>query len=185
VQTRNIRCLPDVLVINCEVNSTKEAEFWEAQAEYAFKKAMKKEEMEPPKPREPNPPEWEELCTVEGLSLYTSVEELRHVWIPLSLKMTMNKNKELEVMSWSEGEELSSSEEAQGAVVYDLVVTVPHVLDPRTGGNLVAHIKVGETYHQRKEVRRAERPVPGLKAVVCEERDSTCLQQSRIRDLTL
>ncbi|MGH0123157.1 UNVERIFIED_CONTAM: hypothetical protein FKN15_078252 [Acipenser sinensis] len=33
VQTRNIRCLPDVLVINCEVNSTKEAEFWEAQAQ--------------------------------------------------------------------------------------------------------------------------------------------------------
>lgn len=33
VQTRNIRCLPDVLVINCEVNSTKEAEFWKMQAE--------------------------------------------------------------------------------------------------------------------------------------------------------
>lgn len=48
----------------------------------------------------------EELCTAEGLSLYTSVEELRHVWIPLSLKMTMNKNKELEVTSWNEGEEV-------------------------------------------------------------------------------
>lgn len=33
VQTRNIRCLPDVLVINCEVNSAKEAEFWKVQAE--------------------------------------------------------------------------------------------------------------------------------------------------------
>lgn len=33
VQTRNIRCLPDVLVINCEVNSSKEAEFWRTQAE--------------------------------------------------------------------------------------------------------------------------------------------------------
>lgn len=33
VQTRNIRCLPDVLVINCEVNSAKEAEFWRVQAE--------------------------------------------------------------------------------------------------------------------------------------------------------
>lgn len=31
---------------------------------------------------------------------------------------------------------------------------MPHVLDARTGGNLVAHIKVGETYHQRKEVRQ-------------------------------
>ncbi|NXO71836.1 PAN2 protein, partial [Phainopepla nitens] len=33
VQTRNIRCLPDVLVINCEVNSSKEADFWKTQAE--------------------------------------------------------------------------------------------------------------------------------------------------------
>uniref|UniRef100_A0A673MT62 PAN2-PAN3 deadenylation complex catalytic subunit PAN2 n=1 Tax=Sinocyclocheilus rhinocerous TaxID=307959 RepID=A0A673MT62_9TELE len=79
VQTRNIRCLPDVLVINCEVNSTKEAEFWKAQTE------------------------------------------------------------------------LTESEEAEGASVFDLVVTVSHIQDARTGGNLVAHIKVGETYHQRKE----------------------------------
>uniref|UniRef100_A0A671SC07 PAN2-PAN3 deadenylation complex catalytic subunit PAN2 n=1 Tax=Sinocyclocheilus anshuiensis TaxID=1608454 RepID=A0A671SC07_9TELE len=74
VQTRNIRCLPDVLVINCEVNSTKEAELF---------------------------------------------------------KLTF--------------------EEAEGASVFDLVVTVSHIQDARTGGNLVAHIKVGETYHQRKE----------------------------------
>lgn len=33
VQTRHIRCLPDVLVINCEVNSSKEADFWKTQAE--------------------------------------------------------------------------------------------------------------------------------------------------------
>ncbi|XP_008935972.1 PREDICTED: PAB-dependent poly(A)-specific ribonuclease subunit PAN2-like, partial [Merops nubicus] len=42
VQTRNIRCLPDVLVINCEVNSSKEADFWKTQAEYAFQRAMMK-----------------------------------------------------------------------------------------------------------------------------------------------
>ena len=49
-------------------------------------------------------------------------------------------------------DQLSAAEEAEGASLYDLVVTVPHVLDARTGGNLIAHIKVGETYHQRKEV---------------------------------
>lgn len=37
--------------------------------------------------------------------------------------------------------------------VYDLMATVVHILDSRTGGSLVGHIKVGETYHQRKEVR--------------------------------
>lgn len=50
--------------------------------------------------------------------------------------------------------QLSEAEEAEGASLYDLVVTVPHIQDTRTGGNLVTHIKVGETYHQRKEVRQ-------------------------------
>ncbi|XP_067301935.1 PAN2-PAN3 deadenylation complex catalytic subunit PAN2 isoform X3 [Pseudorasbora parva] len=154
VQTRNIRCLPDVLVINCEVNSAKEAEFWKAQTEYAFNKALKKEAAEPHKPKEPLPTEWcleEEICSMEGLTFDTQAEDMRHVWIPLSLKMCISKSQGLEVSSLPEGEELTESEEADGASVYDLVVTVSHIQDARTGGNLVAHIKVGETYHQRKE----------------------------------
>ncbi|KAF5895017.1 PAN2-PAN3 deadenylation complex catalytic subunit PAN2-like isoform X1, partial [Clarias magur] len=154
VQTRNIRCLPDVLVVNCEVNSVKEADFWKAQAEYAFNKALKKEAAEPPKPKEPLPTEWcleDEVYGVEGLTFDTRAEDLMHVWIPQSLKMCINKTHGLEVCSWAESDELSPEEEAEGAAIYDLVVTVPHILDPRTGGNLVAHIKVGETYHQRKE----------------------------------
>ncbi|XP_053542297.1 PAN2-PAN3 deadenylation complex catalytic subunit PAN2 isoform X2 [Ictalurus punctatus] len=151
VQTRNIRCLPDVLVVNCEVNSVKEAEFWKAQAEYSFNKALKKEAAEPPKPKEPLPTEWDEVGNAEGLTFDTRAEDLRHVWIPQSLKMCINKTHGLEVCSWLETDELSPEEESEGAAVYDLVVTVPHILDPRTGGNLVAHIKVGETYHQRKE----------------------------------
>lgn len=116
---------------------------------------------------------------MEGFTFDTRVEDLRHVWIPLSLKMSISKNQGLEINSWSEGEEvswehfvdsklpsssrcvinactskqLSEAEEAEGASLYDLVVTVPHIQDTRTGGNLVTHIKVGETYHQRKEVR--------------------------------
>uniref|UniRef100_A0AAZ1XI87 USP domain-containing protein n=1 Tax=Oreochromis aureus TaxID=47969 RepID=A0AAZ1XI87_OREAU len=115
VQTRNIRRLPDVLVINCEVNSSKEAEFWKVQAEYAFNKSMQKTD-----------------------------QDQRHVWIPATLKMSLSK-----VRDWRSA--LSAAEEAEGASLYDLVVTVPHILDSGTGGNLVAHIKVGETYHQRKE----------------------------------
>ncbi|KAK7884406.1 hypothetical protein WMY93_027529 [Mugilogobius chulae] len=84
VQTRNIRCLPDVLVINCEVNSAKEAEFWRVQAEYAFNKAMQKEASEPAKPKDPPPmpTEWcldaEEVCGLEGLTFDTRAEDLRH-----------------------------------------------------------------------------------------------------------
>uniref|UniRef100_A0A668TAI9 USP domain-containing protein n=1 Tax=Oreochromis aureus TaxID=47969 RepID=A0A668TAI9_OREAU len=117
VQTRNIRRLPDVLVINCEVNSSKEAEFWKVQAEYAFNKSMQKTD-----------------------------QDQRHVWIPATLKMSLSKSQRLEISSWPEGW-FYAAEEAEGASLYDLVVTVPHILD----SGLVAHIKVGETYHQRKE----------------------------------
>lgn len=62
--------------------------------------------------------------------------------------------------------------------VYDLMATVVHILDSRTGGSLVAHIKVGETYHQRKEVSEPIQgkniaggdgcgAVPGLQPVSC------------------
>uniref|UniRef100_A0AAX7VCZ1 PAN2-PAN3 deadenylation complex catalytic subunit PAN2 n=1 Tax=Astatotilapia calliptera TaxID=8154 RepID=A0AAX7VCZ1_ASTCA len=155
VQTRNIRCLPDVLVINCEVNSAKEAEFWKVQAEYAFNKAKQKEKPAKPKEPPPMPTEWcldgEEICGMEGITFDTRTEDLRHIWIPATLKMSISKSQGLEISRWSETEELSAAEEAEGASLYDLVVTVPHILDARTGGNLVAHIKVGETYHQRKE----------------------------------
>ena len=120
---------------------------------------------------------------MEGFTFDTRAEDLRHVWIPLTLKMSISKSQGLEISSSPEGEEvreeefqlisgflfvnltwrlttnvsdqLSAAEEEEGFSLYDLVVTVPHVLDARTGGNLVAHIKVGETYHQRKEVREA------------------------------
>ncbi|XP_059812328.1 PAN2-PAN3 deadenylation complex catalytic subunit PAN2 isoform X2 [Hypanus sabinus] len=151
VQTRNIRCLPDVLVINCEVNSTKEAEFWKCQAEYELRNKMRKEDLEAIRMKENNPAEWEALCNAEGLSFYTSIEELKNIWIPDSIKMKLTKNKELEVTNWIENEGLSSLEDEENTYLYDLVVTVAHILDPRTGGSLVAHIKVGETYHQRKE----------------------------------
>uniref|UniRef100_A0A8C5S0P6 PAN2-PAN3 deadenylation complex catalytic subunit PAN2 n=1 Tax=Laticauda laticaudata TaxID=8630 RepID=A0A8C5S0P6_LATLA len=106
VQTRNIRCLPDVLVINCEVNSSKEAEFWKVQAEYAFKKKiLKKGCLEFPKSREIVVGEWNELGMAEGGHSYTSIEELKNIWIPYSIKMKLSKNKELEVYNWDESSE--------------------------------------------------------------------------------
>ena len=40
----------------------------------------------------------------------------------------------------------------EGEVVYDLFASLGHIQDPKSGGNLVAHVHVGNTYHQRKEV---------------------------------
>lgn len=49
----------------------------------------------------------EEMGSMEGFTFDTRVEDLRHVWIPLSLKMSISKNQGLEINSWSEGEEVS------------------------------------------------------------------------------
>ncbi|RMB90382.1 hypothetical protein DUI87_33268 [Hirundo rustica rustica] len=152
VQTRNIRCLPDVLVINCEVNSSKEADFWKTQAEYSFQKAvMKRGGFDITKGKEISLGEWKDLGSPDTGHSYPSVEELKNIWIPHAIKMRLTKSKELDVSNCSETDELSPTDDPDSVYIYDLMATVVHILDPRTGGSLVGHIKVGETYHQRKE----------------------------------
>ncbi|XP_028929154.1 PAN2-PAN3 deadenylation complex catalytic subunit PAN2 isoform X3 [Ornithorhynchus anatinus] len=156
VQTRNIRRLPDVLVINCEVNSSKEADFWKMQAEFAFQKAVRRGGRGGqglPQSKERALADWKELGSPAGGPPLPSVEELRDVWLPYSLRMRLSKGKELDISDWApRGQRSEAEAEAEeGVCLYDLMATVVHVLDPRTGGSLAGHIKVGETYHQRKE----------------------------------
>lgn len=42
----------------------------------------------------------------EGGHSYTSIEELKNIWIPYSIKMKLSKNKELEVYNWDESSEV-------------------------------------------------------------------------------
>uniref|UniRef100_A0A8C4L7Z6 Poly(A) specific ribonuclease subunit PAN2 n=1 Tax=Equus asinus asinus TaxID=83772 RepID=A0A8C4L7Z6_EQUAS len=144
IQTRNIRHLPDILVINCEVNSLKEADFWRVQAEVKTGAGNRATNFRF------SCPDRKELGSPEGMLMCPSIEELKNVWLPFSIRMKMTKNKGLDVLFTSCGLFQSDSEE-HGVYVYDLMATVVHILDSRTGGSLVAHIKVGETYHQRKE----------------------------------
>lgn len=48
----------------------------------------------------------EEICSMEGFTFDTRAEDLRHVWIPLTLKMSISKTQGLEISSWPEGEEV-------------------------------------------------------------------------------
>lgn len=48
-----------------------------------------------------------EECNMEGFTFDTRAEDLRHVWIPLTLKMSISKSQGLEISSWPEGEEVS------------------------------------------------------------------------------
>lgn len=95
--------------------------------------------------------EWKDLGNPDTGHLYPSVEELKNIWIPHAIKMRLTKSKELDVSNWSETDELSPTDDPESVYIYDLMATVVHILDSRTGGSLVGHIKVGETYHQRKE----------------------------------
>ena len=171
MQTRNIRCLPDVLVINCEVNSAKEAEFWRAQAEVsgetvgvrlllspavtnavpppllwtpvclqqsqaeggrrapeaqgagaaAYRVVPRVNALLRPTPVESTGPlsvhtlsglfssptsSGEDMRGSEGITFNTRAEDLRHVWIPLTMKMTISKTQSLEVVNWPEAEEV-------------------------------------------------------------------------------
>lgn len=47
-----------------------------------------------------------ELGMAEGGHSYTSIEELKNIWIPYSIKMKLSKNKELEVYNWDESSEV-------------------------------------------------------------------------------
>lgn len=106
IQTRNICHLPDILVINCEVNSLKEADFWRMQAEVAFKMAMKKHSGEISKSKEFALADWKELGSPEGMLMCPSIEELKNVWLPFSIRMKMTKNKGLDVCNWTDGDEM-------------------------------------------------------------------------------
>uniref|UniRef100_A0A8D2M6B5 USP domain-containing protein n=1 Tax=Zonotrichia albicollis TaxID=44394 RepID=A0A8D2M6B5_ZONAL len=95
--------------------------------------------------------DWKDLGNPDTGHSYPSVEELKNIWIPHAIKMRLTKSKELDVSNWSETDELSPTDDPESVYIYDLMATVVHILDSRTGGSLVGHIKVGETYHQRKE----------------------------------
>lgn len=47
---------------------------------------------------------------MEGFTFDTKAEDLRHVWIPLTLKMSISKSQGLEISSWPEGEEVRETD---------------------------------------------------------------------------
>lgn len=50
-------------------------------------------------------PDRKEPRSPEGL-LCSSIEELKNVWLPFSIRMKMTKNKGLDVYNWTDGDEM-------------------------------------------------------------------------------
>uniref|UniRef100_UPI00358EBC1D PAN2-PAN3 deadenylation complex catalytic subunit PAN2 isoform X2 n=1 Tax=Myxine glutinosa TaxID=7769 RepID=UPI00358EBC1D len=144
VQTRRLQKSPDVLVVNCQVNSPKDIEFWKTQSEIAFKKVVNSEEEKIVHSTQSR--HWRK--SADGLELQKSLRERKFVWIPYSLQTSIDSDKQLH---WEKCTADQGDANKEERVIYDLMASVAHVLDPRTGGNLTAHIRVPQTYHQRKE----------------------------------
>lgn len=64
----------------------------------------------------------EELCSMEGFTCDTRAEDLRHVWIPLTLKMSISKSQGLEISSWPEGEEVKEEDTNFDSLFWHVVV---------------------------------------------------------------
>lgn len=47
-----------------------------------------------------------ELGSPEGMRMCPSIEELKNVWLPFSIRMKMTKNKGLDVCNWTDGDEM-------------------------------------------------------------------------------
>ncbi len=72
-------------------------------------------------------------------------------WVPLHIELNLPGGGDLEIMAVGGAEEAPSR---PGGVVYDLSMVVGHVREPwmEAPGNLIAHIRVGPSYHKMKEL---------------------------------
>ncbi|XP_023932627.1 PAN2-PAN3 deadenylation complex catalytic subunit PAN2-like [Lingula anatina] len=167
VQTKVLKNLPDVLGVNCKLDNERDLEFWSTQ-----KMLLKRrqEEMEARNPdlqmaaayaaaMQRKPCRYGAACTRKDCHFWHNDPEKDKIeikksedepgWIPFLLKMRLTPEGSVEVEEQEVTEERFIPE--PGYTYYDLLATVAHVKDAKTGGNLVSHVKVGETYHQRKE----------------------------------
>lgn len=59
-----------------------------------------------------------DLGNAEAGHSYTSIEELKNIWIPHSIRMKLTKNKELDVCNWNESDEVMRSLALLGSKVH-------------------------------------------------------------------
>ncbi|XP_064647285.1 PAN2-PAN3 deadenylation complex catalytic subunit PAN2-like isoform X2 [Lineus longissimus] len=165
-QSKIIKNLPDVLVFNCQVNTAKETDFWRIQQD------LLKEQIE-----EMPDAEAAQILAAAGIKLCRygractrkdckfrheinpadlenpdlDIEPRYPSWVPYGIRVKLLPNGKLEIQNRPKDLDDITADASDSIVYYDLLATIAHVTDPKTGGNLVAHIHGGDLYHQRKE----------------------------------
>ncbi|XP_064614568.1 LOW QUALITY PROTEIN: PAN2-PAN3 deadenylation complex catalytic subunit PAN2-like [Liolophura sinensis] len=170
IQSKAVKSLPDVLALNCEIENQRDLEFWKIQQRFI---KSPEEEKSDTGPRESTP--LSKMCRYgahcarqdcrfrhpagegEGdgesfldLSRFSDEDCFEPSWVPLGLKISQTDEGQINIEEIADDESMDPLQ-AETSNYYEIFASVSHVKDSKTGGNLVACIKVGERYHQRKE----------------------------------
>ncbi|XP_071966224.1 PAN2-PAN3 deadenylation complex catalytic subunit PAN2-like [Antedon mediterranea] len=155
VQTRTIKRLPDVIAINCQLETNSDMQFWKTQEEIAKQNGDEVADTIVPTTKMCR---YGKACTRKDCKFrHSEDEESINVikintssWVPCGIKMRLSEEGTLEIHDIDKEEELFKSSD-DGFQKYLLHTSLAHIRDLRSGGNLVAHINVGKMYHKRKE----------------------------------
>ncbi|KAL3831819.1 hypothetical protein ACJMK2_023521 [Sinanodonta woodiana] len=170
-QTKKINSLPDVLALNCQLENERNMEFWKIQ----LMLLKQREETEglasssaSPVPQFSSPVmcRYGKNCTRKGCRFRHETDiasegsedmlrikqedQIGPIWVPMGLKVTLSSDGKPQIDQISDQEPLPKIHPLR-TKYYEIFATVVHVKEAKTGGHLVSHIKVGETFHQRKE----------------------------------
>ncbi|KAG1661510.1 PAN2-PAN3 deadenylation complex catalytic subunit PAN2 [Nymphon striatum] len=162
VQTKLLRNIPDILAVNCGLETNSNLKFWKAQVEAGQAEVVSEDKTAI------KPCRYGNACTRQDCKFWhedlrnagKSVEETipikipatRSSWLPTHLKIKLDENGAAIVKECtSEEMESKSAELDDGFILYELTSVVSHIVDTRNKGkdNLVSCIKVGGGYHQR------------------------------------
>ncbi|KAL4222806.1 poly(A)-specific ribonuclease [Mactra antiquata] len=170
-QSKEVLTLPDVLALNCQLENPRDLEFWKIQ----LMLLKQKEEGDNVSSTSSSPIplqttttvmcRYGRKCTKKGcrfrheqdsswlqddiMKIHTD-DENDPVWVPFGLKVQLEDNGSLKIEEFNDEQSLPDNPDPN-TKYYELHGTVSHIKDSKGGGHLVSHIKVGETYHQRKE----------------------------------
>ncbi|XP_033111118.1 PAN2-PAN3 deadenylation complex catalytic subunit PAN2-like [Anneissia japonica] len=155
VQTRTIKRLPDVIAINCQLETNSDMMFWRTQEEIAKQNG---DEVADTIVSTTKMCRYGKGCTRKDCKFRHSEDDEginvikinTSSWVPCGIKMRLSENGALEIHDIDKEEELTKSSD-DGFQKYLLHTSVAHIQDLRSGGNLIAHINVGKMYHKRKE----------------------------------
>ncbi|KAH3783339.1 hypothetical protein DPMN_161276, partial [Dreissena polymorpha] len=171
-QSKEVLALPDILAINCQLENPRDLEFWKVQLMLLKQKeegdSVSSTSSSPiPLPTATVMCRYGRKCSKKGcrfrheqdskdwlqddLMKIHMDDENDPVWIPFGFKVQLLDNGSLKIEEYSDDEPVPANPDPN-TKYFELHGTVSHIKDTKGyGGHLVSHIKVGETYHQRKE----------------------------------